>query len=1097
MTFILIGFALGPAHGQERTQKSDRPLIADVVTERVETVYRFESDGTGTAVYEMRARVETPLGREQVSQVKAQFDASTSNVRFDYLRTLKPDGRVVAARTEDAHDVALGATTEGAQALSDTKAKVLTTPDVDVGDRVEWRITVNIDRPDPRGEFWATHSANSVFTESEVVVLNIPAEQPVALRIIPDGHGVETKDGRTIHRWTLTHPGPAEASWRSAPAVFAVSSFATWEQFGDWFRGLLSTASKSTPEIEALAQRLIAGKETSRARAEAIYDYVARSVRYASLTFGGHGYRPHAIADVLKNSYGDCKDKYALLSALLRVAGIVAEPVLVEAGRDLREPDVPLPSEFNHIIAAVKLDGETAYLDPTEPAAAFGVLAPGLRGKNGLLVQQDRVRIVKVNADSPLPQFVHARVVGSISGTGALEATSRLEVRGDLELVYRRIFHRTNEDVTHGFTQFMAQQQVRGAEAKNVSPGDPADLAKPFVVEYQVSKDLYINPLESEVDVNMPRMLHAMTLAALSSPTSDDKVEGDVSDYDLRQGFATPTDITETIELALPPSHRLALPLPVRVANDAASYTSEYKEGSGRLIATRTLKLKPEAFNETRRAGLASLRKIVERDQDQTLHLSRTGKPLAGDLLGAMTADQLNAMGAAALDDSKFDAALPVLLKATEKDPHHGFAWNNLGRAHLGLKRWAEAERAFKKQIEINPLDEYSYANLGLCYWGQKRYEEALASLRKQLEINPFDSTVYSSMGSIYEEQHRLPEAVKAFEQGLQAKKDDPLLHQQLVRVLSLMGRTKEATEHLEKLAALQGIKLTPAQRQMLAQASVQSDSPVAPPMGQKITASGKALDQLLASAKAEARQVIARLTPLTAADRSFERVPDMARLAVSLDRIGQALALKGDRGVARLALKTALDISLDRDVALRLSELEDADGKREEAARYYAWASSGGVKAATAPPHLANFLTNSFPDRTSKQNYLAKLMFGFVEARRVRQIAWPRGLVLKDSSDVVVRMLIDDKGAVIGAIAVRGEGPARDGAVDAARQLKFTPLVYDGAGIRHTRTLWVRYNHSGTIEAMWGFGPDPVGECNSGLAAISKAKPEAQSKRN
>jgi tetratricopeptide (TPR) repeat protein/transglutaminase-like putative cysteine protease len=1090
LTLLSILLTPGLVDADDTAHEPERPLAADIVTEHLETTYRFENDGTGTSVQEARARVVTPIGREMISQLEVQYDTSTSNTRFDYLRTIKPDGRVVEARTADAHDVALAPNNGFAQTLSDIKVKVLTTPDVDIGDRVEWRITTTIDRPDPRGEFWAIHDASAAFTDSEGVALDIPAERPVALRASQDGHSVVTHAGRTIHRWTISHSGPADDDEENARAVFAVSTFETWDRFGAWFRGLLTAASASTPEIEALAHRLIAGKETPRARAEAIYDYVARSVRYVALMFGGHGYRPHAITDVLKNSYGDCKDQFALLSALLRAAGVAVDPVLVEVGRDLREPDVPLPSAFNHVIAAATLEGELVYLDTTAPAAAFGVLMPPLRGNDGLLIREEQVRIVTVIANSPLPQFVHARVAGSVSGTGALEATSHLEVRGDFELVYRGLFHRTNEDVARGFTQVMADEQVSGAKAANATPSDPANLAGPFVLDYQVSKELYVNPLDGEADVSIPWMLRGVALSALANPSSDSSADNDSTSDEASKGFSPPSELTETIELALPPNYRLSLPLPVRVANDAASYTSEYKADGGRLIATRSLRLRPEASEAARRAGFPSLRKIVERDQGQTLHITRTSKPLASDQLDPLTADQLSSIGYAALTDKKFEAALPVLLKATEKEPRHGRAWGDLGRAHLGLKHWADAERSFKKQIEINPLDEYSHANLGFCYLGQKRYDEALASFKKQLEINPFDSAAYAGIGYVHKEQHRLPEAVQAFEQGLRANPEDPRLYVELVSTLGLMGRTQEAKVYAEKLAALQGVRLTPEQLQMLTRAPATSGTPIASPMGHRITASGKALEQLLIDAKAEARQIIAKLGSLTAADREFERVSDVARLATNLNRIGQALALKGERGAARIALKAALEISLDRDVALRLSELEDTEGNRDEALRYYAWATTGGTSPATAPPRLAQSLAKTLPDQTARRNHLSKLMFGFVEARKVRQLTWPQGLALKDTSDVVVRMLVDERGAVIGVVAVRGDGPPRDNTLAAARALKFAPLIYDGAGIRHTRTLWVRYNRTNTIEAMWGFGPDPIGECTYGLASKSRPKP-------
>src|SRR5207247_10525650 len=113
------------------------------------------------------------------------------------------------------------------------------------------------------------------------------------------------------------------------------------------------------------------------------------------------------------------------------------------------------PIEFNHIVAATTIDGERVYLDATLSVAAFGVLAPPLRGKTGLLVDKDGARLLKIPGASPLQQFVHASATGSITATGSIELDTRVELRGDLELFYRQAFHETSQDVVRALTEAM------------------------------------------------------------------------------------------------------------------------------------------------------------------------------------------------------------------------------------------------------------------------------------------------------------------------------------------------------------------------------------------------------------------------------------------------------------------------------------------------------------------------------------------------------------------------------------------------------------------------------------------------------------------
>ena len=83
----------------------------------------------------------------------------------------------------------------------------------------------------------------------------------------------------------------------------------------------------------------------------ALYNYVT-GLRYVAVPLGVNSHRPHAAASVLKNRYGDCKDKANLFNTLLRAQGIAADLVLVPRftqahegvpGRRLQPRDLPGP----------------------------------------------------------------------------------------------------------------------------------------------------------------------------------------------------------------------------------------------------------------------------------------------------------------------------------------------------------------------------------------------------------------------------------------------------------------------------------------------------------------------------------------------------------------------------------------------------------------------------------------------------------------------------------------------------------------------------------------------------------------------------------
>ena len=118
---------------------------------------------------------------------------------------------------------------------------------------------------------------------------------------------------------------------------------------------------------------MVKGKTDDMAKVKALYDYVSRNIRYVSLSFGLGRMQPHAASEVLANGYGDCKDKNTLLAALLDAEGFHSTSVLIGSKLKL-DPEIPSPSQFDHVITRVPVDGKEIWLDSTPGVAPFRML---------------------------------------------------------------------------------------------------------------------------------------------------------------------------------------------------------------------------------------------------------------------------------------------------------------------------------------------------------------------------------------------------------------------------------------------------------------------------------------------------------------------------------------------------------------------------------------------------------------------------------------------------------------------------------------------------------------------------------------------------
>lgn len=197
-----------------------------------------------------------------------------------------------------------------------------------------------------------------------------------------------------IYEWTWGKTDPFKTEYLTEPGGeprLQISTFSDWKSFADWYRRLIREADTVTPEIRAKAADLIAGKLTPEEKVKAVYKFVT-AMRYVSIPLGVNSHRPHAAANVLRNRFGDCKDKANLLNTLLRAVDIDASLVLVPRFTQAHEAVPGLA--FNHAISRVKLpDDRVLWLDSTDDVCPFGMLPPGDPGRNVLVVDGSSSRL--------------------------------------------------------------------------------------------------------------------------------------------------------------------------------------------------------------------------------------------------------------------------------------------------------------------------------------------------------------------------------------------------------------------------------------------------------------------------------------------------------------------------------------------------------------------------------------------------------------------------------------------------------------------------------------------------------------------------------
>jgi lipoprotein NlpI len=249
--------------------------------------------------------------------------------------------------------------------------------DLRVGDTLEFAYSIHGDNPVFGGKFAETASWDQLFpTALRRIVLNHPVGRQISWRAIGDWQSKPVVPRETIRdgiRQLVLEEraiGKVEVEQHTPPDYPAYrrvqfSEYTGWDDVVAWASRLFQRQGDLSQDIRDLVERL-RERPTDEDRVVGALEFVQSEIRYFSVSLGESSHRPTQPDVVVKQRYGDCKDKSLLLMTLLEALGIPSRPVLLTAGvRRGLDQALPSPQLFNHAIVQVTVNGKVFYLDPT------------------------------------------------------------------------------------------------------------------------------------------------------------------------------------------------------------------------------------------------------------------------------------------------------------------------------------------------------------------------------------------------------------------------------------------------------------------------------------------------------------------------------------------------------------------------------------------------------------------------------------------------------------------------------------------------------------------------------------------------------------
>jgi hypothetical protein len=382
--------------------------------------------------------------------------------------------------------------------------------------------------------------------------------------------------------------------WSEVLGFVHVSTYPSYKELGAWYWGLSRDQLELDSATRELTQRIAAGKTTVREKVEAVYDWVVKNTRYVALEFGIYGYKPRRSVQTVARGWGDCKDKAAVIVAMLNELGIDSTMVLVRTGHRGRfRSDVASLAPFDHAIAYVpELD---LYLDGTAEFTGSRELPAMDQGALALRVNGGRTELVTLPDNDPKTHVKRRQVTMRLGPTG----------NADLDLAYET----TGASASAWRARYAGEATRRARVLEDLSQEFPGiEIAGSGVTLNDVSN--YEQPVSLRVHAKAPHLWRDEGGTLSLRVTPRERLTALYASLPRRQldvDIGAVATLEERHEITLPPGHEVkGAPGNVRLDTPFGSVAIQVAQEPGKVVvesrvALAVSRVSPEQYPEFRK----------------------------------------------------------------------------------------------------------------------------------------------------------------------------------------------------------------------------------------------------------------------------------------------------------------------------------------------------------------------------------------------------------------------------------------------------------------------------------------------------------------
>lgn len=397
-------------------------------------------------------------GVQEMSDVSVEFDPSYQKLilhEVSVIRNGKKINKLLNSEIQTIH-----VETDAERLIyNGTLSTILHLNDIRKDDVIEYSYSLKGQNPIYKGNYSSTYYHqftfpilsiyNRVISKKELdYKLFVNATEPNITRNGDSFEYVWDVDGSDFLIYDNNTP-----AWYNPQKRISLSTYKSWSDVTKWALSLYSYDEINCSQLISNFDSLSESQKIN-----AIIKFVQDEIRYLGFENGINAFKPHSSKFVLKQRYGDCKDKSQLLVSMLRSEGIEAYPMLVHStDKNEIKNNLPSPGSFDHCVVNFLYEDKNYFIDPTinnQGGDIYNIYFPDY--ELGLILKDSTTELFEIpNNNKNVIDITENFVLDSVNGSATYKITTRYE--GKSADGYRSNFATsTKENIKKDYLEFYA-----------------------------------------------------------------------------------------------------------------------------------------------------------------------------------------------------------------------------------------------------------------------------------------------------------------------------------------------------------------------------------------------------------------------------------------------------------------------------------------------------------------------------------------------------------------------------------------------------------------------------------------------------------------